>query len=118
MAINAKTLEELKKKLLKEQKEIIAELKSMGEVPDMGSDTEGETYEEEADEAEEYSKNLGIKKTLKERLLDIKNALDKIAKGLPADGRGNYGKCENCGKEIDPKILEVDPESRLCRSCK
>ena len=47
----------------------------------MGSDIEGEVAEEEADEAEEYSKNLGIKQVFKERLLEIKNALDKIERG-------------------------------------
>ena len=102
---------DLKDKLLKEQEDIIKQLKDLGEVPDMGSDTEGETFEEEADEAEEYSKNLGIKQVLKERLLEIKNALDKIS-------RGAYGKCENCGKEIEPKLLEVNPESRYCKNCK
>ena len=104
-------LKSIKEKLLKEQEEIIKQLKDLGEVPDMGSDIEGETFEEEADEAEEYSKNLGIKQVLKERLLDIKNALDKIA-------RGAYGKCEKCGKEIEPKLLEVNPESRYCKNCK
>lgn len=101
----------LKNKLLKEQEEIIKQLKDLGEVPDMGSDTEGEVAEEEADEAEEYSKNLGIKQALKERLLEIKNALDKIAKG-------NYGKCENCGMAIEEVILKIDPESRFCKHCK
>ena len=100
-----------KDKLLKEQEDIIKQLKDLGEVPDMGSDTEGETFEEETDEAEEYSKNLGIKQVLKERLLDIKNALDKIT-------RGSYGRCEKCGKEIEPKLLEVNPESRYCKNCK
>lgn len=116
--MDSKNLSEFKARLLKEQEDLVKQLKSMGEVPDMGSDTEGETYEEEADEAEEYSKNLGIKKTLKERLLDIKNALDKIAKGLPADGRGGYGKCENCGMEIEHEILSIDPESRYCKAHK
>lgn len=101
----------LKEKLLKEQGEIVKQLKDLGEVPDMGSDTEGEVAEEEADEAEEYSKNLGIKQALKARLLEIKNALDKMAKN-------EYGKCEKCGMAIEEAILKIDPESRLCKHCK
>lgn len=104
-------LQILKTKLLQEQEAIVKQLKDLGEVPDMGSDTEGEVFEQEADEAEEYSKNLGIKQELKVRLLEIKNALDKMAKG-------EYGKCEKCGMEIEEAILKVDPESRYCKHCK
>lgn len=111
MAINSKQLDELKGKLLQEQKEIAGQLKKLAGVPDFGSDTEGEVFEEEADEAEEYHKNLGEKELFKERLLDIKNALDKIAKGA-------YGRCENCGEEIGLKILQVAPESRYCEAHK
>ncbi len=104
-------LNSLKTQLLKEQEEIIKQLKDLGEVPDMGSDIEGEVAEEEADEAEEYSKNLGIKQTYKERLNDIKSALDKIE-------RGDYGKCEDCEMEIELEVLKVDPESRYCKAHK
>lgn len=109
--MDSKNLSELKAKLLKEQEDLVKQLKDLGEVPDMGSDTEGEVAEEEADEAEEYSKNLGIKQTYKERLLDIKNALDKMA-------NGSYGKCEECGGEIEEAVLEANPESRHCKNCK
>lgn len=111
MALDSKTLKELKAKLLQEQKEIETELGKIPEVPEFGSDTEGEIFEEEADEAEEYSKNLGLKETLKTRLLDIKNALDKMAKGT-------YGRCEIGGEEIEQAILKVDPESRYCKAHK
>lgn len=46
-----------------------------------------------------------------ERLLvQVKKALSKI-------GIGNYGTCENCGKAIDPKRLEVFPMATLCMDC-
>ncbi len=46
-----------------------------------------------------------------ERLLNqIKKALSKI-------GIGSYGVCENCGKVIDPKRLEVFPMATLCMDC-
>lgn len=109
--MDKKTLEQLKKKLLKEQENISKQLKDLGEVPDMGSDTEGEVAEEEADEAEEYSKNLGIKQVLKERLNDIKNALDKIDKG-------EYGKCESCNNQIEDDVLSASPESMYCKAHK
>ncbi len=109
--LNKKELEELKEKLLAAQKEIAKTLAAMPEVPDSGSDVEGEEAEEEADEAEDYSNQLAEKQSLKERLLDIKNALDKIHSGT-------YGKCENCGEEIETAVLKVDPESRFCKKDK
>lgn len=105
-----KSWDEQKKKLLEEQDEIVKEMKNLG-VVDFGSDTEGEVAEEEADEAEEFTKNKGIEQELKGRLIDVKNALDKIA-------AGTYGKCEECGMEIEAGVLEVDPESRWCKMCK
>lgn len=102
-----KSWDEQKKKLLQEQDELVAEMKKLG-VVDFGSDTESEVAEEEADEAEEFTGNKGVEAELKGRLMDVKNALDKIA-------AGTYGKCEKCGMEIEAEILAIDPESRLCK---
>ena len=66
---------------------------------------------EEADETEELSNKLGAIDMLQKRLGDIEDALDKISDG-------EYGKCEKCGQEIENQLLEADPESRLCKSCK
>jgi RNA polymerase-binding transcription factor DksA len=41
---------------------------------------------------------------------DIGNALKKTSDGT-------YGKCSNCGKEINPKRLDVMPEATLCVEC-
>ena len=68
-------------KLLKEKAELEKQVTSVPEVTEMGSDIEGEVFEEEADEAEEFSKNLGVKKALKERLAEIETALRKLNEG-------------------------------------
>lgn len=103
-----KNLEDQKSQLLKAKDEIEKELKGLGEVVDFGSDAEGEVAEEEADEAEEFSQNAGIKATLKVRLVDIQKALEKIE-------HNEYGKCEECGMEIEPEVLNAAPESRYCK---
>jgi DnaK suppressor protein len=41
---------------------------------------------------------------------NVESALLKIEKG-------EYGICENCGKEISPSILEISAESRFCQEC-
>ena len=100
---------ELKKKLEEERASVEREIKALEKVPEFGSDVT-DYNEEEADEAEEWSTNVGIAESLKERLNEVKNALEKITEG-------RYGKCEACGEEIDLKVLGVNPESRLCRAC-
>lgn len=102
-------IDHLKKKLEDERSAVSLEIKELEKVPEMGTDVDH--LEEEADETEDFGGNLSMMQALKERLLDINDALDKIA-------QKKYGVCENCGQEIDEELLEVNPESRLCRNCK
>lgn len=94
----------------KEAGELEAELSSVSKTADFGSDVETD-FSQEADEAEEFANSLGLQETLKERLQNIEEALDKM-------NRGEYGKCENCGKAISFELLKVNPESKLCKDCK
>jgi len=97
-----------KQKLEKEKQEVLEELKKHKGITDFGSDVDPD---EETDESEEYSNMMSIVQTLKERLFDIESALGKI-------NNSGYGVCENCKKKISLEILEIDPESKLCRKCK
>ena len=108
--LNEKELQSLKEKLEKEAGELEAQLATAKKTPEFGSDVETD-WSEEADEAEEFSKDLGVQDTLKERLNDIEHALDKMT-------RNEYGKCEKCGMDISMELLKVNPESRLCKECK
>jgi DnaK suppressor protein len=98
-----------KSALEKERGEVLQELKKEQAPEDFGSDIDH--YDEEANEAEEFSNKMAASQDLKERLNAIDSALEKIRVG-------KYGLCENCGKNIEEKILAIDPESRLCKSCK
>ena len=68
--------------------------------------------------------SIRMKKRMKQRLLGI--TIDQTLRGHLADidlalrkiQEGGYGVCEKCKKEIPLEILEVDPESRLCKECK
>lgn len=113
-------LKEIERRLKKEEKKLETELKKMPEVPELGSDVEGEVFEEEADEAEEYSTNLGIKDAFKQRLADIRSALEKISAkaGSAPGGKNVYGKCEKCQKQISEDVIKASPESRYCKTCK
>lgn len=42
---------------------------------------------------------------------------DEIDAALERLGHGSYGRCETCGREIDPERLEVLPAARQCVEC-
>jgi len=102
-------IDEYKKKLEQEKRLISAEIEKNEKPVDFGDDIDH--FEEESDEAEEVGNQLAIAQGLKGRFDDIEMALEKIK-------LGTYGTCENCGKPIEEEILDIDPESRLCKSCK
>jgi RNA polymerase-binding transcription factor DksA len=73
--------------------------------------------EEAASEVEEYSTSLPIEHSLELQLKAVNAALERIqkaAEGEPRQGRGTYGVCENCGKEISQERLAAFPEAKTC----
>lgn len=102
-------IEKFEKKLLAEKADLEDQLKKIDEGLDFGSDTDH--FEEEADEAEEFSNRLNTKQILKNRLQDIGRALEKIK-------TDRYGICEKCGQPVSENVLAAAPESSLCQSCK
>lgn len=106
--ISKENLKELESLLKEEKKRLEKEIKGVGSA-DLASGTSD--LEEVADESEEVAINEGVVASLKDSLKNINLALDKM-------GAGAYGVCEECGNEISIELLKVDPESRLCQSCK
>ena len=78
---------------------------------DLNFGDETDHFEEEADEAEEFGTWMGLKRVIGRQLARVRLALSKI-------NIGTYGICESCGKEIEPELLAVDPESTYCKVCK
>lgn len=94
--------EKYKKQLIQLKKELESKISSTPDIIDYG-----ENEDTEADESVNADIQTGIKDHLKARLEDIKSALNKIASD-------RYGLCEICQKPIEPKVLEIAPESRYC----
>ena len=67
-----------KEELQKEKKSLEEQLKKYEKMPDFGDDID--SFEEETEEAEEFSKNLGVQKALKERLNEVENLLREMEK--------------------------------------
>jgi DnaK suppressor protein len=67
--------------------------------------------EEEATETLELEKRLALENRIRQEMAKVEHALEKIDKGT-------YGKCDNCGKSIDPERLQALPQATLCMNCK
>lgn len=116
------TINNLKEKLEKEKESLEKELKGFAKkdkklegdwdtkYPKASGGTGGQALEDAADQVEEYSNLLPIEHSLELRLQRVKKALDKIKKG-------DYGKCEKCGKKISEARLKVYPSAAYCKKC-
>lgn len=107
--MNIKFLSQFKNRLIKTKDFIKEKVKRLSKVPEFGEDVSSE--DEESNETEEFGNQLSVAQNYKERLSNIDNALNKIE-------NKEYGVCEKCGEKISLDILEVVPESRLCKKCK
>ncbi len=50
-------------------------------------------------------------------LVSYQRRLARVDQALAALNEGDYGYCQTCGKIIDPRRLEIRPESLLCVDC-
>ncbi|MBI4128642.1 MAG: TraR/DksA C4-type zinc finger protein [Parcubacteria group bacterium] len=121
MPLSSDTLNSLRKKLEHDRERIVRELEEFAQKnPTMKDDwdttfpqygTHTSEQDENADETEEYANLLPVEHALEQRIQDIDSALEKMR-------TQRYGICEQCTKEIDVKRLTVNPEARLCLSCR
>jgi RNA polymerase-binding transcription factor DksA len=65
---------------------------------------------DDATQAFDQAKDLSIRIGTEQRLRLVEDALIKFSNGA-------YGKCENCGQEIDLARLEAIPYTPFCLEC-
>ena len=109
--LDKKTLQRLKRALLKEREEIIGEVKQIHESSkEMGQDGIQDIGDEAANI---YNKQilLSLSENERVRLQEVDEALDRME-------NGTYGICEECGGPIGLKRLEVRPIAIYCVPCK
>ncbi len=107
--LSKQKIKEYKERLEKENKRLIKELKEVEAPESFGRDVD--SFDEEADEAEELTTHLATGQTIRDRINEIDSALNDVR-------TGKYGICKKCGAEISERVLDVVPESRFCRDCK
>ncbi len=104
--------DKVKEKLLKQQKEVEAEIISLEKDDPVNSLDMAESSEPGTDSwmADTHSRVVAVKQNLKEVLIKIKKAILNLK-------TGKYGICENCGSKIEESRLEAIPTATLCIAC-
>ena len=105
----------LQSRLESERKRLNAELEQlMGYMGSAGERREGSPFgkrEDEAVESAELEKRMALQQRILDQLAETDHALEKLEDGT-------YGRCDRCGKAIDPARLEALPQASLCLKCK
>lgn len=105
----------LQSRLESERKRLNAELEQlMGHMGSASERREGSPFgkrEEEAVESAELEKRMALQQRILDQLVGIDRAMEKLE-------NGTYGRCDRCGKAIDPARLEALPQASLCLKCK
>jgi len=118
--MNKDKLDFYKKLLLEEKKVLLNDLGRRGrKLADDGSGKEDwiavpekedgfrADLNENADDIEDYEVNVGVVSELESQYKLVNEALDRIEKGT-------YGRCNECGKEIEEERLKAAPTAITC----
>ena len=102
----------IRNKLIKQQKEIEKNLKTMVAPDPVNGDGLAESSEPGTDSwlADAHGRTQAVKQNLMTILQNTRQALISLR-------RGNYGKCKKCGKDIELARLEAMPTATICLSC-
>ncbi len=107
-----KTLEFIKRYLLRQQKEVEMNLKGVSADDPAKSPALAESSEPGTDSyiADTHTRTVVLEQQLKSAKTSIATALVKIKKGT-------YGKCEKCNNQIQVGRLLAMPTAQYCVSC-
>lgn len=99
--------EHIRLELLEKQHELLSRIDAIGADFRRGRDQD---FAEQATECENDEVLISLKSEAKQELQQIASALHRL-------DTGRYGVCQDCGKDIENKRLDVLPYSTLCRTC-
>jgi len=112
--LNPERLSEVKGRLLERKRRLWQEVKS--QLKSNIGDGYQEMLSTARDEEDQATVSLMAETSL--TLLGPKRQeLEAIEEALQRLENGSYGLCEVCGQPIEPRRLEIMPETPLCRNC-
>lgn len=106
------TLDKVKKYLIRQQKSVDQELKTIEKDDPVLADGVAEASESGTDswQADVHARIAAVKN-------DLMNLSKKITNSLLKIKVGTYGNCESCGKAIEADRLAAVPTANLCVIC-
>ncbi len=107
-----KSIEKIKQLLIKKQKQVEEEMKSMEKEDPVLMDSLPEASESGTESflADVHTRLTAMRGSLAQVSKKIQSALAKLNKGT-------YGSCDRCKKSIEPARLAAMPTANLCMSC-
>jgi DnaK suppressor protein len=107
MTSQDRAIEEARARLLDERAEVVKELDSLA----ARLEVRGEYELGEGDPMiYQWELNLALRERAQKHLVQIEEALEQLELGI-------YGRCEACGKPIEPERLAVLPHTTVCSQC-
>ncbi len=103
-------LQQVRQRLMKDYDAVTKRLSSLMDKGKAMWDEYGSKDEENAAEVSEYQDTLSLEKNLEKSKADLEKALEQV-------DAGTYGKCQTCGKAIEPERLKLVPAATVCTSC-
>ncbi|MBI4038151.1 TraR/DksA C4-type zinc finger protein [Candidatus Daviesbacteria bacterium] len=112
LSIPQKTFAKIKKMLLRQQKEIEQEIRSVEKEDPIKEEQLAQSSEPGTESwlADVHGRAVAIGQNLQHLLVKTRQSLLNLK-------TGKYGHCEVCGKHIEVKRLEVMPTATRCLSC-
>jgi len=107
--MNHEELEKYKNALITLEKRLKQELSEIPDIINFGDQADPE--EDEADESVTADEQASIKGEIRARLENVRIAMHNIE-------NQTYGLCTKCQAPIEKDILDIVPESNLCRTHK
>lgn len=107
-----KSLDKIKRLLLRQQRQVEEEIKSLDKEDPLMVEAVAESSEPGTDsfQADVHARLVALKGSLLGLSKRIQHSLIRLK-------NGTYGKCEGCGKAIESARLEAMPAATLCLSC-
>lgn len=105
-------------KLFEEKKKLLKTLNNMTNMEEYGS---MDNYYNELSQYDNHPADIGTEVFMREQdegfKNNLKDTLREIDNSLVDIRNANYGKCQNCGKEIHEARLEIIPYLKTCLEC-
>jgi DnaK suppressor protein len=95
--------------LIEERTDLLTKLDELG----AGTGT-GLTYDSNFADSSQVTAERSEAEAL---VASLRETLDEVERAIGKLDEGTYGRCEECGRQIDPLRLDAKPAARYCIDC-